>query len=127
MRLTQAASISTLVLLTGCLLGPNYQRPKVETGSEFRGSSEQADAASLADLPWWEVFGDEQLREYIRIALENNKDLQLAVARVAESRAIVGVVRADLFPQLFGTGSASRTRLSEQTNPASRPASIRLQ
>src|SRR5689334_9325182 len=102
--------LSHVFFLSGCLLGPNYHRPSVKVQSDFRGAEAQTEAASLADLPWWEVFGDPQLQDYIRIALENNKDLQLAIARVAQARAIVGIVRADLFPQIFAFGNASRTR-----------------
>jgi multidrug efflux system outer membrane protein len=127
MKPVQTITLLSLFLLLGCQLGPNYQRPSVDVGTQFRGAQAQPDAASLADLPWWEVFGDEQLRDYIRIALENNKDLQIAVARVAEARAVAGTVRADLFPQLFGYGDASRSRLSEQTHPASGSSSINVQ
>ena len=128
MRPLQIISVLCLfLLLLGCRLGPNYQRPGVEVGNQFRGAQTQADNASLADLPWWEVFGDEQLQEYIRIALENNKDLRIAVARVAEARAVAGIERADLFPQLFAFGDASRTRFSKQTNPSSGPTIAQIQ
>ena len=127
MRLAQTTILLSLFLLAGCRLGPNYQRPGAEAGSQFRGAQAQADAASLADLPWWQVFGDRQLQEYIRIAIDENKDLKIAVARVAEARATVGIVRADLFPQLFGSGSGSRTRLSEQTNPQPGPTAGQFQ
>lgn len=103
-----------LLLLPGCKMGPNYKRPAVDTGAQFRGPGAQTATASLADLPWWQVFGDEQLQDFIRIALENNKDLQIATARVTEARAVVGVVRGALFPQLFGSADASRTRSSNQ-------------
>ncbi|MCE5230395.1 efflux transporter outer membrane subunit [bacterium] len=118
MKPLHSIMLMAFVALAGCRMGPNYQRPGVDAGAQFRGAPAQADVASLADLPWWEVFKDRQLQEYIRVALENNKDLRLAVARVAEARAIVGVTRADLFPQLFGFANGSRTRLSEETNKA---------
>lgn len=104
-----------LILLTGCKLGPDYKRPAVDVGAQFRGDVTTT-TASIADLPWWEVFKDPQLQEYIGIALENNKDLQIAVWRVAEARAVVGIVRADFFPQINGYGTGSRTRLSDRTN-----------
>lgn len=106
-----------LLLLTGCKLGPNYHRPAVDTGTQFRGAGAQTDAASLADLPWWRVFGDKQLQDFIRIALENNKDLKIATARVEEARAVLGVVRSQLFPQLFLPVEASRTRVSNEAQP----------
>lgn len=70
-------------------------------------------AGSLADLPWWELFHDPALRDLIRVALEESKDLRLAVARVAEARAQLGFVRADRFPQVDARGQAETRRTSE--------------
>jgi multidrug efflux system outer membrane protein len=92
------------VLLSACTVGPKYQRPAVQTPPAFRGSSEPQQAGtqteSFADLPWWEVFHDSQLRELIRTALKQNYDLQLAVERVTAARAQVGIVRSNQFPQV---------------------------
>ncbi|MEN6625801.1 MAG: efflux transporter outer membrane subunit [Candidatus Sumerlaeia bacterium] len=103
-----------LILLAGCKLGPNYQRPAADAGAQFRGAT--AETASIGDLPWWEVFGDPQLQGYIRTALENNKDLKIAVARVAEARAAARIAQSEFFPQVNGYGTGARTRLSERTN-----------
>ena len=74
------------VLLAGCMVGPNYHRPAVQTPAAYRDLSEnpqvQAQAASYADLPWWQVFQDPQLQELIRTALKQNYDLQLATERI---------------------------------------------
>jgi multidrug efflux system outer membrane protein len=92
------------VLLSACTVGPKYQRPAVQTPPAFRGSSEPQQAGtqteSFADLPWWAVFHDSQLRELIRTALKQNYDLQLAVERVTAARAQVGIVRSNQFPQV---------------------------
>jgi len=88
------------LLASACAVGPKYQRPEVATPPGYRFALGPQEAASIADLPWWEVFEDPQLRELIREALSNNQDLRLAAARVEESRAIVGVARADLYPQI---------------------------
>jgi multidrug efflux system outer membrane protein len=91
-------------LLSACTVGPNYQRPVVQTPADFHGASEspqtQAQTESFADLPWWDVFHDPQLQELIRTALKQNYDLQLAVERVNAARAQVGIVRSNQFPQL---------------------------
>lgn len=115
MRPPRIVVVFALLLLAGCKMGPNYRRPAADVGVQFRGAA-TTDTTSLADLPWWEVFRDRQLQDYIREALDNNRDLSIAIARVAEARAIVGITRADLFPQIFGNATASRTRLSEQTH-----------
>jgi multidrug efflux system outer membrane protein len=88
------------VLLSGCAVGPNYQRPKLNVPSEYRGAEGAADQASIADLPWWEVFKDEQLKHLVQIALVNNYDLQVAVTRIEQARQISAQARAQYLPFL---------------------------
>ncbi len=89
-------------LLISCRpLGPNYARPKIKTPDTFRGNTETttpADAISLADLKWFEMFKDEDLQKLIKEALESNYDIRDAVARVDVARANLGITRADQFP-----------------------------
>ena len=101
---TRFTAILTSLLLAGCMVGPNYRRPAVQTPPTYRDLSTnpqgQAQAASYADLPWWQVFQDAQLQELIRIALKQNYDLRIATERINSSRAVVAVVRSRLFPQI---------------------------
>src|SRR5580693_4802593 len=101
-------------LLAGCMVGPDYHRPAVQPPTAFRDLSENpqvpAQAASYADLPWWQVFQDPQLQELIRTALKQNYDLQLATERINASRAQVAVTRSSLFPQVSGNGNFSGGR-----------------
>ena len=94
--------------VSGCMVGPNYHRPAVATPNTFRDLSEdkqaQAQAASYADLPWWQVFQDPQLQELIRTALKQNYDLQIATERINAARAQVAITRSRLFPQVQGSG-----------------------
>jgi multidrug efflux system outer membrane protein len=98
-------------LIGGCKVGPNYHRPAVQTPSAYRdlreSSEAQAQAASYADLPWWQVFQDPQLQDLIRTALKQNYDLQLATERINSARAQVAITRSNLFPQLEGNGKFS--------------------
>jgi multidrug efflux system outer membrane protein len=98
-------------LLAGCLAGPNYHRPAVQTPTVYRDLSEnpqlQAQAASYADLPWWQVFKDTKLQELIRLALKQNYDLQLATERIVAARAELAITRSNLFPQVQGNGNFS--------------------
>src|SRR6201981_3664690 len=84
-------------MAAGCKVGPNYHRPVVQPPTAYRDLSEnpqiQAQAASYADLPWWQVFQDPQLQELIRTALKQNYDLQLATERINAARAQVAVTR----------------------------------
>jgi len=86
------------VLLPGCAVGPNYQRPKLNVPGVYRGAEGAAERASIADLPWWEAFKDEQLKHLVQTALANNYDLQVAVTRVEQSRQIAAQARAQYFP-----------------------------
>ena len=108
-------------LLAGCMVGPDYHRPAVQPPTAFRDLSENpqvpAQAASYADLPWWQVFQDPQLQELIRTALKQNYDLQLATERINAARAQVTVTRSSLFPQVAGNGTFSGGKESNfQTN-----------
>jgi outer membrane protein, multidrug efflux system len=81
--------------LTACATGPDYQRPVSPVPAAI------GDASAVADvtLPNWNVyFADATLQELIAAALENNRDLRIATARVEEARGIYGIQRADLFP-----------------------------
>ena len=107
-----ASFMAALVIsgvIAGCKVGPNYQRPLVQPPTAFRDFSEnpqvQAQAASYADLPWWQVFQDPQLQELIRTALKQNYDLQLATERINAARAQVAITRSSLFPQVQGNGN----------------------
>ena len=73
---------------------------------------------SLANTPWWELFGDPELTGLIQTALAENKDLLIAVERIEEARAFYGFQRADLFPKVDAAASASRSRASESGLPA---------
>lgn len=115
MRWPQAACGGILLMLAGCMVGPDYQRPEVDIPSEFQGTVPSGE--SIADLAWWELFQDPQLDDLVRLALEQNRDLRIAVARVEEARARLGVTRADQFPSLNGAASGSRGNTAEQIFP----------
>jgi outer membrane protein, multidrug efflux system len=101
-------------LLTGCAVGPDYHRPAVQTPSAFRAPTPQPtpEAASLADLKWWEVFKDEKLQALIRTSLVENYDLRDAVVRVEAARANLGITRSEQFPNAEVGGALTTTRLS---------------
>lgn len=100
-------------LLTGCMVGPKYSRPKVQPPDIFRGApAPVADPASLADLKWFEVFKDERLQELVRTALAQNYDLREAVIRVDAARANLGMTRADQFPTFSAGGNVTTQRNS---------------
>lgn len=111
-RLLTIVIVVAALMLAGCLLGPDYQAPEVKAPEQFRhaaaaAAKPAADPASLADLPWWEIFKDAELQKLIRIALEENKDLQVAALRVDEARAELGVTKSAQGPTVNAGANAS--------------------
>ena len=103
------------ILLGGCMVGPDYQRPPVTTPDVFRGSpTPTPDAKSIADLKWFEVFSDEQLQELIRTALVQNYDLRDAIARVDAARANLGITRSRSVSKFRLRRQVPSTELSRQ-------------
>ncbi len=88
------------LLLADCTMGPNYKQPPVSVPTTFRDQMTPADAASIADLPWWSVFNDPPLQALITEALHNNYDLQVAVSRIEQARDIVAQAQAQGAPQI---------------------------
>jgi outer membrane protein, multidrug efflux system len=108
--------LGALALLSGCLVGPKYQRPAVSTPPSFRGQT-AAESASIADVPWWGVFRDETLQGLIRTAVANNRDLRVAAARVEQARQLAALAHSDLFPAVIYQGGVSEGRNESLGNP----------
>jgi outer membrane protein, multidrug efflux system len=105
--------------IAACTLGPDYRRPVVEVPAAWRITNEEA--AHISDVAWWDRFNDPVLSHLVRTALENNKDLAIAVANVDVAFAQYGITRSALFPELDANASAQRDRLSENTSPTRVP------
>ena len=87
--------VGIAAVVGGCVTGPDYERPRTPVPASI------GDVASATDvaLPIWSVyFADATLADLIDQALQHNRDLRVALARVEEARAQFGVRRADLFP-----------------------------
>ena len=123
--LTHSARSALLALcasipLAGCAVGPNYERPKLPTPPEYRFVEAPAQAQSLADAPWFQVFDDPALQALIREAIANNLDLRVALAHVEEARARAGIAKSYLYPQVdgsaaYGVRGASTTEENNDT------------
>ncbi|HET6931246.1 MAG TPA: efflux transporter outer membrane subunit [Candidatus Acidoferrum sp.] len=99
MRKLAVVALVPLLSLTGCNLGPKYKHPTFQPPPTFY-TEDQARQISIADVAWWQLFKDPVLQGLVREALEKNYDLQLAMARVEEERALLGVSRSQYFPQV---------------------------
>jgi multidrug efflux system outer membrane protein len=109
-----ASIFPVAISFTGCMVGPNYRRPQVDTPATFRAPEplSPTESASLADLKWWEVFEDRQLQDLVHTALAQNYDLRDAAARVEAARANLGITRADEFPNVGAAENLTTTRYS---------------
>src|ERR1700690_4611822 len=92
--------LTALGLMTGCLMGPKYQRPTVDVPQEYRAPAPQqaAQASSLGNEQWWQVYQDPVLTQLIHTAIAQNYDLRIAATRVLEAQAQVGITRANQLP-----------------------------
>ena len=114
-------SIVLLVfLLSGCMVGPDYERPRIDTPQTFR--FEEKNVQNTANTAWWEQFQDPVLNKLILTALTENKDVRIAAARIDQFAGRLGTTRSALFPQIGYQGSAGRERFSE-TNGTPLPPS----
>lgn len=109
-------SLLLLLLLSSCaLMGPDYKRSETnlpETFSEATNDA-NADASNVEIKQWWKHYQDEKLNELVALSLENNTDIQLAVARIEEADASMREIGASLFPEVNLSGAARRNKVTE--------------
>src|SRR5579862_9879171 len=92
--------LAALILEAGCMMGPKYKRPIVDVPQGYRASAPQqaAQASSLGNEQWWQVYQDPVLTQLIHTAIAQNYDVRIAATRVLEAQAQVGVTRANQLP-----------------------------
>ena len=100
MRYRYLIIVLILFTISGCMVGGKFTKPEVpQTPAQFPQSPGMADTSSL--VRWFDIYNDTVLQHYIRIAIDSNRDLMGAAARVEASREIAGIVKANLYPS-FG-------------------------
>jgi outer membrane protein, multidrug efflux system len=111
--LRTSATILLLLTLSGCELGPNYKRPALDVPGQYRGApnlDQQLTGPSFAEMKWPSVYQDPVLQGLIKEALTNNYNVRIAAANIEEARANLGITRANQFPTLSGSYSATNER-----------------
>ena len=103
------------------MVGPDYQRPDLDLPEAYR--EPVATDPSLANIGWWVLFEDDTLVALIREALASNRDLGIALSRIDEAAAELGIVRANQFPFVDAQGSAGRLKQSQEILPDARSRS----
>lgn len=99
-------------ILSGCFR-PHYIQQYVDVPQNWRLETDEG--STLCNLRWWEQFNDPVLNELIWKGLKNNQDLKLAISRVFEYYALLGVADAALYPAVYGNVGVTRNRLSSAT------------
>jgi len=105
-------SVWMVFLLAGCMVGPDYKRPALESPTAWR--IEEKKAQETANTAWWRQFNDPVMNALIDEALKQNLDLRIATARIDEYVGWYWVERSGLFPQIGGNADAGRSRISEE-------------
>jgi outer membrane protein, multidrug efflux system len=116
-RRSALAMALSAALLSGCAVGPNYERPALIVPDQYYAEKATSEAESLADLPWWQVFDDPLLKSLIDEALKNGYDARTAAWRVEEARARYGIAQSAFFPQIDYSAGGTRQKSSPFVNP----------
>src|SRR5579859_3134444 len=103
------------LVLSSCMVGPNYKRPDVAVPPHLRASEAQPSQTSLGDAKWFDLFQDDTLRGLIKDALQANYDVRIAAQRVLQSQGQLTATRSALFPQLDGQATAGRSGVISPT------------
>lgn len=115
MKWSAAAALSAVVWLSGCSVGPKYQRPPMPSPPAWKTEAPWREAAPKDAIPkgtWWEVFHDDELNGYEQQLLAANQSLAAARDRLDEARSLARVASAGLFPIATVDPGASRNRYS---------------
>lgn len=105
------------LLLVSCTVGPDYQPPPADSGTQLQAEQYPDLRYEQADLTrWWQVFDDPLLSSYLDRARQNNLDIMSALARVKEARAALGIASSDLYPSVDADGSIDWSKQSENVN-----------
>jgi len=119
-RAARGLALTLLIALamTGCMVGPDYQRPEVPEVDHWHVDLDYLsnDPNTLADMTWIEIFRDEKLRSVIEKALLQNREMLIAMERIEEARARYRVDRATLFPEVDLDLNSERESESDLTN-----------
>ena len=108
-----AVVVAGATLLTSCAVGPDYQRPAVQTPAAFKEAADWKIAEprdELARGSWWEIFGDSELNALIGQINLSNQSLKVSAARYRQAQALTQSARAAFLPTVSATANSTRSR-----------------
>ena len=101
--------LAAALLASGCSLIPQLDKTEAPVASQYPAASAEGQQAA-ADIPWQNFYTDPRLQQLIQIALDNNRDLRVAVLNIEQARAMYQIQGSQEFPEVGVSGSASRQR-----------------
>ncbi|MGG4775300.1 efflux transporter outer membrane subunit [Paenalcaligenes sp. Me52] len=125
----RAVGVACSALIAGCAIGPDYQRPELDVGVNFKNEATQAAQASdnpgwllaqpadaqIGVVKWWAAFNDPLLSELMEKMLAHNASLEQSEARYRQALAALGSARAEFYPTLNSSGSYTRSGSGSST------------
>ena len=104
-------ALAILATLGGCTLMPEYERPTAPVPQVYPDAlNSKQTGPALADIGWGTFFNDDRLRQVIAMALENNRDLRVAILNIEKSRAQYRIQESSLFPSIKASSSETASR-----------------
>lgn len=104
--------------ITSCMVGPDPQRPHINVPNQYENKPQNIKEKLSLD-EWWKNFNDNDLNNYINLAIANNLNLKVAIEKIVEARAIYRIADANLYPEIDLTAEAIRQVISKNLSQSS--------
>ena len=107
-----AAFVVSMLAFSSCKIGKRYARPELNLPDRIEAYTDTTDTASVENIPWESLYADETLKDLIKKALDNNKDMKIAAAKVKEMIAAKRISFANMLPEVGANIYAQKERLN---------------
>jgi multidrug efflux system outer membrane protein len=124
--LPAAFALLPVLMISGCMVGPDYKRPAVELPATYPDAPAAAADTATLKQDWWTLYNDAKLNELVETALARNTDVRLAVARIEEADANLREAKASFLPEIdFSDAGTTRQRVSPLAPTPLPPPTVR--
>ncbi len=118
MRRNIGVTIISLAVLCSCSFIPKYKRPAIPVEKKFpeKGVYKNisfGNETNISKIKWQDFIKDPKLKEIVKLALKNNRDLRLAILNVEQARAQYGIKSAELYPSLYVNSAIEKRRIPD--------------
>jgi NodT family efflux transporter outer membrane factor (OMF) lipoprotein len=120
-RTLPSALLASMLVLSGCAVGPDYVKPDVQVPAAFKEQQGWKTAQPQDELPrgkWWEIFGDAELNKLVEQVEVSNQNIRAVEAQFRQARALSQQARAEYFPTLTGGVSVTRNKPASNVSNA---------